>query len=52
MTELRVFYRIPWFTAFLQWVMPLLIVMAVVFLAPSLEGSSVSCGWPSPPRPC
>jgi hypothetical protein len=39
MTELRVFYRIPWFTAFLQWVMPLLIVMAVVFLAPSLEGS-------------
>jgi hypothetical protein len=39
MTELRIFYRIPWFTAFLQWVMPLLIVMAVVFLAPSLEGS-------------
>ena len=39
MTELRVFYRIPWFTAFPQWVMPLLIVMAVVFLAPSLEGS-------------
>jgi len=39
MTELRVFYRIPWFTAFLQRVMPLLIVMAVVFLAPSLEGS-------------
>jgi hypothetical protein len=39
MTELRIFYRIPWFTAFLQWVMPLLIVMVVVFLAPSLEGS-------------
>ena len=39
MTEMRIFYRIPWFTAFLQWVMPLLIVMAVVFLAPSLEGS-------------
>jgi hypothetical protein len=39
MTELRIFYRIPWVTAFLQWVMPLLIVMAVVFLAPSLEGS-------------
>jgi hypothetical protein len=39
MTELRIFYRIPWFTAFLQWLMPLFIVMAVVFLAPSLEGS-------------
>ena len=39
MTELRVFYRIPRFTAFLQWLLPLLIVMAVVFLAPSLEGS-------------
>jgi hypothetical protein len=39
MTELRIFYRIPWFTAFLQWVMPLLIVMVVVFLAPNLEGS-------------
>lgn len=39
MTELRLYARIPWFTAFLQWVMPLLIVMAVVFLAPSLEGS-------------
>jgi hypothetical protein len=39
MTEMRIFYRIPWFTALLQWVMPLLIVMAVVFLAPSLEGS-------------
>ena len=39
MTEMRVYYRIPWFTAFLQWVVPLLIVMAVVFLAPSLEGS-------------
>lgn len=39
MTELRVYYRTPWLTAFLQWVMPLLIVMAVVFLAPSLEGS-------------
>jgi hypothetical protein len=39
MTELRVFYRIPRFTAFLQWLLPLLIVMAIVFLAPSLEGS-------------
>jgi len=39
MTELRLYYRIPWFTAFLQWVMPLLIVMAVVFMAPSLEGT-------------
>ena len=39
MTELRIFYRIPSVTAFLQWVMPLLIVMAVVFLAPSLEGT-------------
>jgi hypothetical protein len=39
MTELRVFYRIPRFTAFLQWLLPLLIVMAVVFLAPSLEAS-------------
>ena len=39
MTELRVFYRTPWFTAFLQWLMPLLIVMAVVFLAPTLEAS-------------
>jgi hypothetical protein len=39
MTELRVFYRTPWFTSFLQWLMPLLIVMAVVFLAPSLEAS-------------
>ena len=39
MTEMRVYYRTPWFTAFLQWVVPLLIVMAVVFLAPSLEGS-------------
>lgn len=39
MTELRIYYRIPRFTAFLQWLMPLLIVMAVVFLAPSLEGS-------------
>jgi len=39
MTEVRVFYRTPWFTAFLQWLMPLLIVMAVVFLAPSLEAS-------------
>jgi hypothetical protein len=39
MTELRVYYRIPRFTAFLQWLLPLLIVMAVVFLAPSLEAS-------------
>jgi hypothetical protein len=39
MTEFRVFYRIPRFTAFLQWLLPLLIVMAVVFLAPSLEAS-------------
>ena len=39
MTEMRVYYRIPRFTAFLQWLLPLLIVMAVVFLAPSLEGS-------------
>ncbi|MFM9099828.1 MAG: hypothetical protein ACKOPS_00265, partial [Cyanobium sp.] len=39
LTELRVYYRTPFLTAFLQWVMPLLIVMAVVFMAPSLEGS-------------
>jgi hypothetical protein len=39
MTEMRVFFRIPRFTAFLQWLLPLLIVMAVVFLAPSLEAS-------------
>lgn len=39
MTELRVYYRTPWLTAFMQWMMPLLIVMSVVFLAPSLEGS-------------
>jgi hypothetical protein len=39
MTEMRVYYRIPRFTAFLQWLLPLLIVMAVVFLAPSLEAS-------------
>jgi hypothetical protein len=36
---LRVFYQTPVFSAFLQWILPLLIVMAVVFLAPSLEGS-------------
>ncbi|MFM7267455.1 MAG: hypothetical protein ACKOZT_02550 [Cyanobium sp.] len=39
LTELRVYYRTPFLTAFLQWVMPLLIVMTVVFMAPSLEGS-------------
>jgi len=39
LSELRVYYRTPFLTAFLQWLMPLLIVMAVVFLAPSLEGS-------------
>jgi hypothetical protein len=39
MTELRVFYQTPWFTAFLNWMMPLLMVMAVVFLAPALEAS-------------
>jgi len=39
LSELRVHYRTPFLTAFLQWVMPLLIVMAVVFMAPSLEGS-------------
>ncbi len=36
---LRVYYRTPFITAFLQWVMPLMIVMTVVFMAPSLEGS-------------
>jgi hypothetical protein len=36
---LRVFYRTPPFASFVQWIMPLLIVMLIVFLAPSLEGS-------------
>lgn len=36
---LRVFYRTPAFAAFVQWILPLLIVMLIVFLAPSLEGS-------------
>jgi hypothetical protein len=39
MTEMRVYYRTTWFPPLLKWVLPLLIVMAVVFLAPSLEGS-------------
>jgi hypothetical protein len=36
---LRVFYRTPPFASFVQWILPLLIVMLIVFLAPSLEGS-------------
>ncbi len=36
---LRVFYRTPAFASFVQWILPLLIVMLIVFLAPSLEGS-------------
>ena len=36
---LRVFYRTPPWASFALWVLPLLIVMAIVFIAPSLESS-------------
>lgn len=42
----------PW-ASFMKWIFPLLIVMTIVLLAPSLESSlSVRCDWPSPPPPC
>jgi hypothetical protein len=37
--ELRIFYKTPARSAFAQWILPLLILMLVVFLAPSLEAS-------------
>jgi hypothetical protein len=36
---LRVFYRSPLLASFALWIVPLLIVMSIVFMAPSLEGS-------------
>jgi hypothetical protein len=36
---LRVFYRTSPFASFVLWVLPLMIVMLIVFMAPSLEGS-------------
>jgi hypothetical protein len=37
--EVRVFYKTPALSSFAQWILPLLILMLVVFLAPNLEAS-------------
>ncbi len=37
--EARVFYKTPALSSFAQWILPLLILILVVFLAPSLEAS-------------
>jgi hypothetical protein len=37
--DFRIFYQTPIFSAFATWIVPLLVLMAIVFISPSLEAS-------------
>lgn len=37
--DFRIFYRTPIFSSFATWIVPLLVLMAIVFISPSLEAS-------------